>query len=415
MLAEREPVWMARGCGWPHPLGEGILLALLLICGVWSGAQAAPGAIDVAVNQVVTAQTSAALLEQGASPKKLWEQYGKGYGGRLYVQVYRFAVTPGEKYTFYGFFRPDGIYRNVYLRGDNPLTDHTASYGDTSGFLTTFVVWSQQPGTWQCPEVTRRYNFSIAAKSATNRLYAIATSKTPQQSFRMVLKHPADPDADVEKNSVDPSCPPKKGQSWGQAWRNPFLLRLDPSEQPTGSTGPAGPVAAQPAPPQPPQTSPQRPPQPSSVPGSRGQGFRLEAEQESSYHVADAQRSLKLGPGNHSTTSSYWYLAAGGDWLMYQVEIRQAGAYYLWIKDYNDRKHPAESRTVDILVDGRGVASAAATSTPGREHWGWHVAAVMELSAGTHLLTVRKQATTSAAALVDALYLTPDPTDRPAE
>jgi hypothetical protein len=38
---------------------------------------------------------------------------------------------------------------------------------------------------------------------------------------------------------------------------------------------------------------------------------------------------------------------------------------------------------------------------------------MVELSAGNHILMVKKQATTPAAALLDAFYLTPDPSDRP--
>ena len=139
----------------------------------------------------------------------------------------------------------------------------------------------------------------------------------------------------------------------------------------------------------------------------------IEAEKESSYQVADGKNSLKLGPGNHSTTSGYWCLAAGGDWLMYRVDIQQAGTYFLWVKDYNDRKHPVESRTVDILVVGKKAASLAATDKPGKENWGWHIASMVELSTGNHILMVKKHATTPAAALLDAFYLTPDPSDRP--
>ena len=74
-----------------------------------------------------------------------------------------------------------------------------------------------------------------------------------------------------------------------------------------------------------------------------------------------------------------------------------------------------ESRTVDILVDGKKVASLAASDNPGKENWGWHIASRVELSAGNHILMVKKQATTPAAALLDAFYLTPDPSDRPSQ
>jgi hypothetical protein len=66
-------------------------------------------------------------------------------------------------------------------------------------------------------------------------------------------------------------------------------------------------------------------------------------------------------------------------------------------------------------VDGKKVASLAATDSPGKENWGWHIASMVELSTGNHVLMVKKQASTSAAALLDAFYFTPDPSDRPSQ
>jgi hypothetical protein len=111
--------------------------------------------------------------------------------------------------------------------------------------------------------------------------------------------------------------------------------------------------------------------------------------------------------------SGYWYLATGGEWVLCPVQIQQGGTYYLWVKDLNDLKHPAASRSVDISIDCEKIASIPANSNPGADHWGWHLAGTVQLSPGTHVLMVKKQATTPAAALLDAFYLSPDPSDRP--
>ena len=297
-----------------------VFLSVLFIAVLFCSPASAVGVTDAGVNQMISVQTPASPLDQQGSPKKLWMKYGKAYAPNFYAQVYRFTVTPGQKVTLYGTFPPDGSYRNLYVTGENPLTDYTYSL-DSKGDMTGFVFWSQQPGKWQCPAVARRVNITISPRSEHRYLYLVATSKAPLQSFQVLLKSPADPDNDVEKSTVDPSCPAKKGQTWGQVWGNPILLRNDPVEQ--GKT-----PAVPPAPVNPPLPLPPTP-QPEPKPGPTGKGIWIEAEKESSHQVADSKTSLKLGPGNHSTTSGYWYLATGGDWLMYQVEIQQANTYFL--------------------------------------------------------------------------------------
>jgi hypothetical protein len=85
--------------------------------------------------------------------------------------------------------------------------------------------------------------------------------------------------------------------------------------------------------------------------------------------VADGKTFLKMAPGNHSTTGGYWYLATGGDWLMYRVEIQRAGIYSLWVKDYNDRKHPAKSWTRSVRHSARD--SSQNLSNVVFESWLW--------------------------------------------
>jgi hypothetical protein len=110
-------------------------------------------------------------------------------------------------------------------------------------------------------------------------------------------------------------------------------------------------------------------PQPEPKPGPTGKGIWIEAEKESSYQVADGRTFLKMAPGNHSTTSGYCYLATGGDRLMYRVEIQRAGIYFLWVKDYNDPKRPAESRTRSVRHSARD--SSQNLSNVVFESWLW--------------------------------------------
>lgn len=205
-----------------------LLLAILLSAGV-SAAQVAPAA-DLPLNQQVTLQTSSERLTAAAAPKKLWSRWGKGYP-EVYVAIYRFTVTPGQKYTLYGHFRPDGIYRNFYVVGDNPLTDVDYSYGKSSGYTTMFVALGQQPGKENCAAVTRRYNLTIAPDSEHSYLYLLVTSKTPREALAVTLKTPADADESVSRDTSDPACAARKGSTWGTLWPQPFLLKLDPSEK----------------------------------------------------------------------------------------------------------------------------------------------------------------------------------------
>ena len=139
----------------------------------------------------------------------------------------------------------------------------------------------------------------------------------------------------------------------------------------------------------------------------------VEAEDETAYNVFIpttpgewSWRSRELANLPHSGRG-YWYLSRGGDWLLYVIDVPRAGMYKLWIKDANDRKHPYGARTVEIFMDCKKIASVPETSNPGPDTWGWHIAGTINyLSRGKHVMLVRKEATTSAAALIDAFYLT---------
>ncbi len=204
-----------------------LFLAILLSAGV-AAAQVAPVA-DLPLNQQATLQSSSERLTAAGAPKKLWSRWGRDFP-EVYVGIYRFTVTPGQKYTLYGHFKPDGIYRNFYVVGDNPLTDVDYTYGKSSGYTTMFVALGQQPSKENCPTVTRRYNLTIAPDSEHSYLYLVMTSRTPRESLGVTLKTPADSDAAVAGDTNDPACAARKGNTYGTLWPQPFLLKLDPSE-----------------------------------------------------------------------------------------------------------------------------------------------------------------------------------------
>ncbi|MDO8793071.1 MAG: hypothetical protein Q7J25_00445 [Vicinamibacterales bacterium] len=215
----------------------GALAILMMLLGAAPAAAQVGSTIDIPTNQRVTLQTPVARLDQASAPKKLWSRWLKGSTHDLYVQVYRFTVTPGQKYTLYGHFKPDGVYRNFYAVGDNPLTDVDYSFGKSGNYTKTFVALAQQPWKENCETVSRRYNLTIAPDSQHPYLYILATSQSPGESIGVKLQSPADSDEDVSGNTNDPACAARKGSTWGQLWRAPFLLQLDPSESAAPAPG----------------------------------------------------------------------------------------------------------------------------------------------------------------------------------
>jgi len=209
--------------------------ALLLFAALMGGRVSAQVAsTELAVNQSAVLETSADPIQQAGAPKKLWSRWGKGesLSGPAYISVYRVTVTPGQRYTLYAWFKPDGIHRNIYVSGDNPLTDYDSSFGKSGSYTKGWVILNQQPSREACDELTKRENFTIAPDSTSNQLYLVVTSRTPRQSVRVQLRTPADPDADVNGNTSDPACAARKGNTWGRLWTYPVLLQLDPSEGP---------------------------------------------------------------------------------------------------------------------------------------------------------------------------------------
>ena len=109
--------------------------------------------------------------------------------------------------------------------------------------------------------------------------------------------------------------------------------------------------------------------------------------------------------------NAVWYLSRGGETLSYFVNAPVDGVYTFWVRDLNDGRHAVSRRLITITIDGKRLGDFEPSSTIGR--WTWHKITTVTLSAGQHQMNVTKTATTSAAAQLDAFYLTTDPNETP--
>jgi hypothetical protein len=220
----------------PRHLG----LALCLVAAGWSPpALAIPADSELPVDREVALPAPPAPLTPEATPKRLRERYLST--AQPYVTVAHFTVQPGRKYTLYAYHPADGIQRNIYLSGDTPLSDYTASYGRSSGVLRGFVVWNQQPGIEKgCAYQVSRENLTIAPDSEHGSLYVIATYARPATPLKVLLRSLPDPDNDVRSSTANPICAARKGFTWGRVWSSPMLLTRIPGTQ---APPPPAPVA----------------------------------------------------------------------------------------------------------------------------------------------------------------------------
>lgn len=158
----------------------------------------------------------------------------------------------------------------------------------------------------------------------------------------------------------------------------------------------------------------------------RVSGILIEAESESESGIRPLQE--RPAPNMKETAPAWrppysgsgdWYLAVGGEFLKYRVDVTVAATYLMWVRDYVDRFQARGARRITIEWDGRayGTFGEVDKDAPGDQGaFGWHkIGNGIFLTAGTHVLKVTKEATTAGAAILDAFYLTPDPADRPAE
>ncbi len=139
----------------------------------------------------------------------------------------------------------------------------------------------------------------------------------------------------------------------------------------------------------------------------------IEAEEETARHLASK------ASGEHDSYPhfgrAYWYLASGGDWIEYHFQVPAGDVYYIWLRDFDDAKHDPVTRSVRVAVDGITLATVCAHTRDGGALWDWTPAASRRLAPGPHILRITKDETTSAAALIDAVFITTDKDARPPE
>lgn len=125
------------------------------------------------------------------------------------------------------------------------------------------------------------------------------------------------------------------------------------------------------------------------------------ASWHSSKEIKASWRPGYIGTGD-------WYLSRGGESLSYNFTVQETGSYTLWIRDISTYTHRTDARAVNVIVDGKDYGSFTENSIRGSEPgtWGWHKTAILDLKAGTHILTIKKTETTSAAAILDAYFIT---------
>jgi hypothetical protein len=156
------------------------------------------------------------------------------------------------------------------------------------------------------------------------------------------------------------------------------------------------------------------------------EGIMIEAENEMESSIRPlserpAPNTKEINPAWRPPYSGtgVWYLAVGGEFLRYRFDVKKAGTYQVWVRDYVDRFQPKGVRKIIVEFDGRhyGVFPEVDLSPTGdKGAFGWHrIGSGVSLTAGTHTMKISKEATTAGAAILDAFYLTTDPNDRPAE
>ncbi len=148
-----------------------------------------------------------------------------------------------------------------------------------------------------------------------------------------------------------------------------------------------------------------------------GQGILIEAEDEMKSYILPASKrpAVNMEEINPSWRPPYsgtgdWYLAAGGEWLEYKIDISVDGAYQFWIRDYVDKYQPKGVRRVVITFDGSSYGTFSEVdkvTTSAKGDFGWHkVGTGITLTKGTHVMKAMKEDTTSGAVILDAFYLT---------
>ncbi len=180
------------------------------------------------INRLISISTSNTTVLSETTPKILLYNWLKKTYPKYYVNIVRFPVLPGERYTLYLKQPIDGIGRLYTLTGADP-------FKSSSTGVSFQGVDKSKGGYYKCDALTHRINLTISSRSDSSLYVVYATSK-PGIPTALFLKHPADPDALLEKVAPYPGCNPQIKQYWGAVWKDPLLLVRDPEmKEPEGN------------------------------------------------------------------------------------------------------------------------------------------------------------------------------------
>jgi hypothetical protein len=159
----------------------------------------------VGINQPVRAFQNRPPLSQNQASKKLWAWTENG--GFPYVEIYHFPVEAGSRYTLVLTYAADKARRRIIITGENPFSDEKLQLpqGARTSYPQDLTTHPTPPDAAPCRE-TRRFNFTVEAKSNTRGLYLVCLSREPAAALEFRLKFPADLDADVKAYTAMPDC-----------------------------------------------------------------------------------------------------------------------------------------------------------------------------------------------------------------
>ncbi len=140
--------------------------------------------------------------------------------------------------------------------------------------------------------------------------------------------------------------------------------------------------------------------------GAAYTGILIQAENEKTATVNVPYSPKEIRPAFRQgwTGRGDWYLSTGGDTLTYAFSAGKATSYALWVRDLDDGLHYPGARTITILMDGVSIGDFP-ENTIRDNVFHWHKVADVTLTRGKHTMSVIKTQSTSAAALLDAFFL----------
>ena len=216
------------------------IVAMTFVALLYSSSVNALTVREAQLNQLLSVSTPSVPMTAANTPQKLWKNItNKGY--TPYISLFRYRVEIGSRYTFQVEYPGDKLHGSAILRGENPLTDYTYSYGPLPKGISISRLFPG--GNISKCIFAHRTNFSISSKSEHNTLWLIVASKNPNTPFKILLKSPADPDNEVRYNKRA-RCPGESASfTWGGIQMKPVWLGYDPDEKKQGLTPPVAATA----------------------------------------------------------------------------------------------------------------------------------------------------------------------------